>query len=211
MPALDPSAAIDQAYAVALSPVEVEIVVKKSRFIARAAFAADRAQALQLLAQAKADYPDARHHCWAYLLGSPRAPCSQAFADAGEPAGTAGKPILNVLQHKDIGDLMVIVIRYFGGIKLGAGGLVRAYSHAAQAAIEQLRCRPVQRQQRIELGCDFAQEQHVRYWLDGHEGAIIAVDYGTAVSIQASIPCSALPQWRAEAARLKLEYRHIES
>ncbi len=211
MPALEPSAAIDYAYSVAQSPVEVETVIKKSRFIARAAFAADREQAMQWLAQAKVDYPDARHHCWAYLLGAPQAPRSQAFSDDGEPGGTAGKPILNVLQHKHIGDLMVVVIRYFGGIKLGAGGLVRAYSQAAQTAIEQLSCRPLQRQQRIQVCCDFAQEQYLRYWFGDHDGSIIMVDYTTAVTIEASVPNSELPQWQAEAARLGVEFKLIES
>lgn len=211
MPAPDPSAASGHAYSVAQAPVEVEIQIKKSRFIARAAFAADREQALQLLAQAKADYPDARHHCWAYLLGAPQAPRSQAFSDDGEPGGTAGKPILNVLQHKHVGDLMLIVIRYFGGIKLGAGGLVRAYSQAAQAAIEQLSCRLLQPQQQLLIWCDFAQEQYLRHWLGSHEGAIIAVDYTTRVTIQTSIPCAELPQWHTESARLGLDYSHIES
>ncbi len=211
MPAPDPSAAISHAYSVAQAPVEVEIVIKKSRFIARAAFAADREQAMQWLAQAKTDYPDARHHCWAYLLGPPQAPRSQAFSDDGEPGGTAGKPILNVLQHKHVGDLMLIVIRYFGGIKLGAGGLVRAYGQAAQAAIEQLSCRVLQPQQRIRVGCDFAQEQYLRHWFGNHEGTITAVDYAEAVSIQVSMASAELPQWHTEAARLGLSYQMIDS
>ncbi|MEH6825160.1 MAG: YigZ family protein [Motiliproteus sp.] len=211
MPAPDPSNAIGHAYSVAQAPVEVEIVIKKSRFIARAAFAADREQAMQWLAQAKTDYPDARHHCWAYLLGPPQAPRSQAFADDGEPGGTAGKPILNVLQHKHVGDLMLIVIRYFGGIKLGAGGLVRAYGQAAQAAIEQLSCRVLQPQQQIRVSCDFAQEQYLRHWFGSHEGTITAVDYAEAVSILVSMASAELPRWHTEAARLGLSYQMLDS
>lgn len=210
MPAPKPCAALSQTYWVAQAPVEVEILVKKSRFIARAAFAADREQALQWLAQAKADYPDARHHCWAYLLGPPQAPRSQAFADDGEPGGTAGKPILNILQHKQVGDLMLVVIRYFGGIKLGAGGLVRAYSQAAQAAVEQLSCRLLQPQQQLSICCSFAQEQYLRHWLSNHSGEIIALDYTEHVTLQTSIPRNELPDWHTEAARLGLDYSQIE-
>ncbi|MFT6915643.1 MAG: putative YigZ family protein [Motiliproteus sp.] len=200
----------NKSYWIAQQPLEVEILVKKSRFIARAAFAADRAQALQLLAQAKADYPDARHHCWAYLLGSPQAPRSQAFADDGEPGGTAGKPILNILQHRQVGDLMLIVIRYFGGIKLGAGGLIRAYGQAAQTAIEQLSCRLLQPQQRLRICCDFSQEQYLRHWLGKHAGEINTLTYTQAVTLQVSIPSRELPDWHTEAARLGLDYSLIE-
>ncbi len=95
--------------------------------------------------------------------------------DDGEPSGTAGKPILNVLQHKDIGDLMVVVIRYFGGIKLGAGGLVRAYSQAAQQAIDSLELTAYVPMQPLVVHCDFAQEQpplvNIRAdQVDYHEG-----------------------------------------
>lgn len=211
MPAMDPLSATANGYAVPATPVETETVVKKSRFIARVAFASDREQALQSLTQARSDYPDARHHCWAYLLGSPKAPRSQACSDDGEPSGTAGKPILNVVQHKDVGDLMLIVIRYFGGIKLGAGGLVRAYSQAAQSAMEQLSCCQFVQQQAIRVRCGFAQEQSLRHWFAIHEGSVTGVEYAEVVSLQASIPVSRLVQWRAEAARLGLSYETLDA
>ena len=119
-------------YPVPDTPLEVLFEVKKSKFFAFAACTPDRETAMQYLAAKRAEYPDARHHCWAYLLGNPHSPTSAAMSDDGEPSGTAGKPILNVLQHKGVGDITIIVTRYFGGIKLGAGGLVRAYSSAAQ-------------------------------------------------------------------------------
>ncbi|MEH6473121.1 MAG: YigZ family protein [Halopseudomonas sp.] len=204
-----PNGSTHNAYLVPAAEVETEVVVKKSRFISRAAFAADREQAQQLLAQAKSDYPDARHHCWAYLLGSPQSPRSQAFADDGEPGGTAGKPILNVLQHGNFGDTMLIVIRYFGGIKLGAGGLVRAYSQSAQTAMEQLDGRLFERQQALEVRCDFSKEQPLRHWLAGHNGSITTVTYVDAVVLQIALPISMLSQWQTEAARLNLSYKKI--
>ena len=157
-------------YPVPSDTIEREIEIKKSRFIARATSVADREQAMAFLARAKSDHPDARHHCWAYLIGDPGAACSAAMNDDGEPGGTAGKPILNVIQHKGIGDVMVVVIRYFGGIKLGAGGLTRAYSGATEAVMSGL---PVKQQQAVvarRLACDFALEQPVRHWA-GQYGA----------------------------------------
>ena len=168
--------------------VQVEQEIKKSRFIARAGPAASREQALALLEGMRKDFPDARHHCWAYLLGNPATATSAAMNDDGEPGGTAGKPILNVLQHKGVGDVMVVVARYFGGIKLGAGGLVRAYSSAAQQAMEML---PVQQHRAMvakTLYCDFATEQVVRHWLGQHDGVVETVSYTDRVCMAIEIP-----------------------
>ncbi|OMH38402.1 YigZ family protein [Motiliproteus sp. MSK22-1] len=166
----------------------IEYEIKKSRFIAWACPAGDRATAMSVLDEARAEYPDARHHCWAYLIGPPHSPKTVAMSDDGEPSGTAGKPILNVLQHKDIGNVMLVVIRYFGGIKLGAGGLVRAYSHAAQLAMVQLSTKQHVQMISVEIRCNFSREQDIRHWLTTHQGSVNEVSYETAVIIQAAIP-----------------------
>jgi len=175
-------------YSIPASPCERTYEIKKSRFITRIAYTRDRDSAMAFLAQARADYPDARHHCWAYLLGNPNNAASAAMSDDGEPSGTAGKPILNVLQHKGVGDIMVVVIRYFGGIKLGAGGLVRAYSTATQQAMEILEV-----QERVALteclvNCGFSQEQAVRHWLTQHQGQVLDCTYTAAVALQVALP-----------------------
>ncbi len=193
-------------YQVPAEQSEAEIIIKKSRFIARAAFACDREQALELLAQARKEFPDARHHCWAYLLGTPGSPRSQAFSDDGEPGGTAGKPILNVLQHKEVGDVMVIVIRYFGGIKLGAGGLVRAYGQAAQACMARLNCRQQLARITVTAVYDFALEQPVRHWLACNDGQVLSVDYTERVNMSIALPVDAVKPWKAEAARQGIIY-----
>ncbi|UTA46964.1 IMPACT family protein [Simiduia sp. 21SJ11W-1] len=166
------------AYTVASGQVQVEYEIKKSRFIARAAVAASREQALAQLGEAKHDYPDARHHCWAYVIGDPYSPSLAACADDGEPSGTAGKPILNVLGHKQVGDVMLIVIRYFGGIKLGAGGLVRAYSQAAQLAMAQLPLAEVTPKTQLHIVGGYALEQALRHFLSLHHGEVLTVEYG---------------------------------
>lgn len=180
--------------------IETEYSIKKSRFIARAAAAQSRAQAMQQLAQAQHDYPDARHHCWAYLLGECEASSNAGMSDDGEPSGTAGKPILNVIQHSDVGNIMLIVIRYFGGIKLGAGGLVRAYSAAAQQGIAALSLqRPVPMVDcRVEL--NFAQEQALRHLASLHDARIITVAYTNKVNLTLQWPEQAFHELENEAA-----------
>ena len=114
------------AYQILTQPAEAEIEIKKSRFIAHALPVSSRDDALKAVKQLKTRYPDARHHCWAYLLGDPTGAASAAMDDDGEPSGTAGRPILGVLQDRRVGDTLIVVVRYFGGIKLGASGLTRA-------------------------------------------------------------------------------------
>lgn len=176
------------AYPIPASPCELTYEIKKSRFITRITYAPDRDSAMAFLAQAKADYPDARHHCWAYLLGNPFNAASAAMSDDGEPSGTAGKPILNVLQHKGVGDIMVVVIRYFGGIKLGAGGLVRAYSTATQQAMEILEVQERVALAECQVDCDFSQEQSVRHWLGQHQGQVLDCGYSAGVALQVVLP-----------------------
>lgn len=110
-----------------------EYTVKKSRFIANVFHVTSEEEAQRHLAEIKKKYWDARHSCYAYQLGMPVS--MQKASDDGEPSGTAGKPLLEVLKTGDLTDTLVVVTRYFGGIKLGTGGLIRAYMTAAQAAI----------------------------------------------------------------------------
>ena len=175
-------------YRIPANPAETEIVVKKSRFIARAKKANERQEALAFVAQARQDFPDARHHCWAYVLGNPASAASAAMNDAGEPSGTAGRPILNVIQHKGIGDVIVVVVRYFGGIKLGAGGLVRAYSGAAESVMSVLPVTQAVPLERVKLVMNFSQEQLFRHWASGHEAIIQQVIYDEHVNMHIDLP-----------------------
>src|SRR5690554_1186201 len=165
-----------------------ELEIKKSRFIAWAASVSTREDALQWVARAQAEFPDARHHCWAYQLGGSKVATHAAANDDGEPSGTAGRPILNVIQHKHIGNIIVIVIRYFGGVKLGAGGLVRAYSGATELVLSSL---PVQEPIATELAvvkCDFAHEQAIRHFCTQHQAALVDVEYKQQVVMTVDVP-----------------------
>jgi len=191
-------------YNIPLKGEEIVYEIKQSRFIARVAHIANKDAAKVFVEQAKRDYPDARHHCWAYQFGPPHSPHSAAMSDDGEPSGTAGKPILNVLQHKDIGDIMIVIIRYFGGIKLGAGGLVRAYSHAAQLVIENLVIKKEVATASITAVCDFSQEQTVRHWLSKIGGIDLEVAYQQQVSIDVRIPMDKTTFFEQQCAALNI-------
>lgn len=120
-------------YRTVARPVEAEIEVKRSRFLALLAPIADEDEARALIAQRRSQHPKARHHCTAFVL-DPDAR-TRRFSDDGEPAGTAGAPILDVLTGNDLTYTLAIVTRYFGGTLLGAGGLVRAYGEATSEAV----------------------------------------------------------------------------
>ena len=121
-------------------------------------------------------------------MGDPKCALNAGMGDDGEPSGTAGKPILNVLNHKNVGDVMVIVVRYFGGIKLGAGGLARAYGQATQVVMEALLTKEQIEMVSIWVICDFSLEQQVRYWVDNMGGKILKTDYTQQVKINLSVP-----------------------
>jgi len=119
------------------APVDSELVVKKSRFLAHVAPVRDLDEAEAVVARVHKEMWDARHHCVAMVLG-PHAD-RQRSSDDGEPSGTAGVPMLEVLRHRRLTDVVAVVTRYFGGVLLGAGGLVRAYSGAVTGALDHAR------------------------------------------------------------------------
>ena len=158
---------------------------------------------MSFLDNARQRYPDARHHCWAYMLGDPVSASSAAMSDDGEPSGTAGKPILNVLQHKGVGDVMLVVTRYFGGVKLGAGGLVRAYSAAAQQVMEQLEIKERVACQSLKVQCDFSVEQSLRHFLGLQAAVIDSVAYSEQVELTISLPVACFDEFAAFLASIK--------
>lgn len=120
------------------SASEIDLEIKRSHFLGLAARTTSEAQAREFITSRRALYPDARHHCSAFIIANPGATPTERSNDDGEPSGTAGKPMLEVLRGSQIFDVTVVVTRYFGGTLLGTGGLVRAYSQATAQALEQL-------------------------------------------------------------------------
>lgn len=118
------------------APARSEIEIKRSRFIASCARTDSEEAAREFIAQIRHNFPDARHHCTAFIIHQDSGPDTARSSDDGEPAGTAGNPMLKVLTESGLTNLTCVVTRYFGGTKLGTGGLVRAYSGAVQAVLE---------------------------------------------------------------------------
>lgn len=170
-------------------PVErvcIEHEVKKSRFIAMLAPAADRQAALDFVAECARGDPDARHVCYGFIAGNPHQGTERGSSDDGEPAGTAGQPILGVLDHSALGEVVAVVIRHFGGVKLGAGGLVRAYASAVQQALEILPTEVREPQQPLRLEFGFAHENLVRHLAAEHGVPLTQPEYGEAVRMRAA-------------------------
>ncbi|WP_404341617.1 YigZ family protein [Pseudoalteromonas mariniglutinosa] len=113
--------------------------IKKSTFIVHLAHTSTLAAAKTFIKEIQEKYSDARHNCWAYVAGHPGGSHVYGFSDDGEPSGTAGKPILNVLTGSGVGEITAVVTRYFGGVKLGTGGLVRAYGGSVNNAMKELK------------------------------------------------------------------------
>lgn len=170
-------------YATLSAPCQAVYEIKKSTFLGFGYPIDSRDELMFHAEQLRKQYPDARHVCYGYIIGDPNNTTSAGFDDDGEPSGTAGRPILNVLQHKAIGDCVVFVVRYFGGIKLGAGGLVRAYGTAAQAVIDVASLQTVVAMTKVVVETDFAYEATVRRLL----GVEASVSYGTQVVLTATI------------------------
>lgn len=169
-------------------PTEYCYEEKKSRFIAQVWPICNKESGFKYFDQAKSAFPDARHHCWAYLLGDPEQALSAGFNDDGEPGGTAGKPMLNVLTQRKVGNVFAIVIRYFGGIKLGAGGLTRAYGQAVSGALDCAQYCQVIPTKAIWITLDYALEDRLRGILNQLGPVDIDVYYSDKVTLACQYP-----------------------
>lgn len=157
----------------------VETEVKHSKFIASLRRIDDVDAAQQFLGEQKSLYPDARHHCSAYVLGYDANSRMERANDDGEPGGTAGVPMLQVLKARDLVDVIVVVTRYFGGIKLGAGGLVRAYSGAVSVAVDSARLVGRERRMLFTLAIRHGEAGRVEAELRARGVVVRGTDYGS--------------------------------
>lgn len=188
--------------------VSARLDIKKSEFIAYAYPVTSREQAMFHVEQLRVKYADARHHCWAYIIGDPNNTTSAGFDDDGEPNGTAGRPILNVLQHKSIGNVIIIVVRYFGGIKLGAGGLTRAYAGSAQTAVDEMVLLPYVPMAQVQIIAEFATEAQCRYVVEDLGGHIDDVTYSKQVTLTVTLAEADIDHLKE---RLAMDGRVLES
>jgi len=143
-------------YRIPAATRRVEETIRGSRFIATIGHAPTPETAREFITGIQNEFPSATHNCWAFQAGPPGDGRILGMSDDGEPHGTAGQPMLNVLTHSDIGEVVVVVTRYFGGIKLGRGGLVRAYSGMVKRAAADLICREIVPMSAVEVNVDYA-------------------------------------------------------
>ncbi|MCK6408776.1 YigZ family protein [Thauera sp.] len=179
------------------APVHSELIIKKSRFIGCVQPMADRASAQKVVAALWDEHPGARHVCWALLAGG-----QSAAVDDGEPNGTAGRPMLDVLRHQDLEGVLATVVRYFGGVKLGAGGLVRAYTDAVAQALLQAEKVPIVRLATLRCVVPYAMEGLLRRELEAVGASLLAVAHGQAVELCFSLPEDAAAALHARLAEL---------
>ena len=187
---------------------EGEIVEKKSRFIAHVFHIESEEEAAEYIQAMKKKYYDARHNCHAYVIGPDKE--ISRFSDDGEPSGTAGKPILEVINGEELTDTLVVVTRYFGGTLLGTGGLIRAYSDAAKVGLSHSDMIWMEKGSRLSIKVAYTEESKVRRYLMNKEYKIEDALYSEEVDIISIIPTPALEKTMAEltdslAGKVKLE------
>jgi uncharacterized YigZ family protein len=177
-----------QRYPIPAQRQRSEEEIMRSRFITTIGHAPTVEQARQLIATVSAEFADASHHCWAYVIGPPGSTSQVGLSDDGEPHGVAGRPMLTVLLHSGIGDVCAVVTRYFGGTLLGKGGLVKAYSGGVQLALQGLPT--IERVPRAELliVVDYNMVTPVQRLFATYEVEVLGHEFATDVSYQLKLP-----------------------
>ena len=159
------------------APVHSELIIKKSRFIGCVQPMADRPAAQAIVAALRLQHPGAAHVCWALLAGG-----QSAAVDDGEPSGTAGRPMLDVLRHQGLEGVLATVVRYYGGVKLGAGGLVRAYTDCVAQALKTADKVPIIRLRALRCAVPYALEGLLRREIAAAGGRLDDIQHGEAVA-----------------------------
>ena len=173
------------------APAHSDLTIKKSRFIGCVQPMQDRASAQAHVDALWKQHPGAAHVCWALMAGG-----QSAAVDDGEPGGTAGRPMLEVLRHHDLEGVQATVVRYFGGVKLGAGGLVRAYTEAVAQALLTADKVPLQRMVTLQCLVPYALEGLLRREIDAAGATLLDVQHGSLVTLQLRIPETQAPAFQ---------------
>ncbi len=180
------------------APIEVEFFEKKSRFICNLCQAASRSEAIDFINFLKEKHPTATHHCSAFIIGNPKSPEEIHYNDDGEPSGTAGKPMHAILEYKNVGNVVAVVTRYFGGVKLGTGGLVRAYSKAVQDALLEVELVPFILKETLHLTFAYHFERQIRNYLEKMNIALLDTKYEASVTFSVILPVNILEECKAD-------------
>ncbi|MFU0447864.1 IMPACT family protein [Pseudocitrobacter faecalis] len=188
-----------ESWPIPASPVTFTEEIKKSRFITLLAHTDGVEAAKAFVESVRAEHPDARHHCVAWVAGRPDDSQQLGFSDDGEPAGTAGKPMLAQLMGSGVGEITAVVVRYYGGVLLGTGGLVKAYGGGVQQGLNQLTTQIKTPLTEYTLLCEYGQLSGIETLLGQFSGVIVTSDYQASVQLRV-----ALPQAKVDAFTAKL-------
>jgi uncharacterized YigZ family protein len=175
-------------YVIPAGTHRAEQVIDRSRFIATIAPAATPDAARAFIDAVRGEFADATHNCWAYVTGPPGSTAFIGMSDAGEPHGTAGRPMLDVLLHSGIGDVVAVVTRYYGGVKLGKGGLVRAYGGSVQNALQALPTVMRVSTTQVEVSVAYGDVDVLRRLAADTSAVVLAEYYGEAASYRLLVP-----------------------
>ena len=175
-------------YQIAVNQVEHETIVNRSRFICYLYPCSSIDEAKSYVKQLQIEHPQANHHCYAFLTKAPDDSLGYGYSDDGEPSGTAGKPMLAVLKGGDIGQVCAVVVRYFGGTKLGTGGLQRAYADSVRQAIVFLQAKTKIAMAAKTLACQYSQVDDVLHIINQADGQIVEQEYLQQVQFSFLIP-----------------------
>jgi len=166
----------------------VEEEFRRSRFITTLSYAPTVETARAFIQSIRAEFPDATHNVWAYVVGPPGSTARAGYSDDGEPHGTAGRPAYTVLLHSGVGDIVAVITRYFGGTKLGKGGLVRAYSDGVKLALETLPLAEHRATTDLEVVIPYAFVTPLQRMTPDYEAEILHEAYGADVSYRLRLP-----------------------
>lgn len=180
----------------------VEDVVQRSRFITSVAHAPQADAAHRFLVGLREEFPDATHHCWAFVAGPPGSTTSVGMSDDGEPHGTAGRPMLTTLLHSGVGEIVAVCTRYYGGTKLGTGGLSRAYSGGVKLALASLPLEDRIDRALVEVEVGYPEVDGLQHLLDQFEALLEDEIYGATVRYRVAVAESQLPRFERALADL---------
>lgn len=183
-------------YPIPATQHRVEEEIKRSRFITTIAYAPSVERARDFIASMRAEFVDASHHCWAYVVGPPGSTGQIGMSDDGEPHGSAGRPMLTVLLHSGIGDIVAVVTRYFGGALLGVGGLVRAYSGGVQLALATLPTIERFPSTLLDVLLDYRAVTPFQRMLPEYEATVVKQEFSVDAAFRIRLPLSQLDAFR---------------
>ena len=176
---------------------QVELEVKRSKFLTFAGPASTREEADNFIRSLRNQHPRANHVCWAYIAGAPNTTI-RSMSDDGEPSGTAGRPMLKILEYSGFGDIVVAIVRYFGGTKLGTGGLQRAYSDAVTLVLTDLPMKLKVDRTSLQLAYDYSHDGIISQLLERYDIEDIDPSYTHQVTLSLAIASSELNTFKTE-------------